>query len=83
MDPHTMFGVPPLWLVFIVIFWMIVAVALIGIIALYNELAVLIIAFLSIGTAMLIGQFGLGILIIPSLAVIIGAAILGKKYFMG
>jgi hypothetical protein len=66
----SIFGVSVNWFVMITLFWCIVAMAVFGIGALSNELVVMSIVFFTLGTVLLIGQFGWQVLILPSLAII-------------
>jgi hypothetical protein len=81
MDTIPIIGVSPLTLFMVMFFWAIVALAIFGPGAWDDRLTEVTIVFLTFGTSVLIGQFGWGILVLPSLVVILGAAYLVWKLF--
>jgi len=78
---ENVFGVPHQWFFFIVLFWIVLAVAILGIGALYDNAIVMVIVSFTIGTTLLIGHFGWEVLILPSLVVLSGVACLLWLFF--
>jgi hypothetical protein len=81
MPTNDVFGLSIEWIILITIFWMIVAMVIFGVEALYDNFIMLIMIFLTLGTIFLVSHFGWQILILPSLAIIAGAAVIAWKFF--
>ena len=81
MRGETVLGISVHWFFMITIFWCILAILLFGVKSLEDGGICLIIVFLTIGTALLIGHYGWQILILPSLAIIGGAAVFAWHVF--
>ena len=57
----------------ILLFYITIAMLIFGLNALYDEVLVMVITFLTIGTTVLIGCLGWQILVIPAAAIVLGA----------
>lgn len=64
------FGVSAKWAIFIIVFWIVLAIVVLGPDALYDNTVAIVATFLALGTTLLIGHFGWEILILPSLVVL-------------
>jgi hypothetical protein len=73
---QNVFGVPHQWFILIALFWIALAVVILGSEVLYDNAFVMVLVFLTIGTSMLIGHFGWEVLILPSLVVLSVVAVL-------
>jgi hypothetical protein len=74
IEGDKVFGVPVVWIVFITLFFFVIAEIIFGPDSMGNGTIRLIVVFLSISVTFLVGSFGWQILIIPSSIILLATA---------